>query len=284
MQHPQDTLCLALWQTPMPAPTAGAVAGLLALDTALRQAAAQGAHWLVTPEMALTGYAIGAQRVRELAEPADGPMAQAVSALARHHGVGVVYGFPEQGDAVRPYNSVQAIDATGQRLGRYRKTHLYGATDHTQFSPGQHPPPVIDAKGWQMGLLICYDVEFPEPARDLALRGAELLLVPTANMVEFPEVAQRLVPARACENRLAVAYVNACGQENAAGQTLHYGGLSTLCGPLGDTWVQAANTPALLLHDLQRPTLNAARQNSQLAHRRPELYGSLSARVDQKSV
>jgi predicted amidohydrolase len=281
---PTDTLRLALWQTPLSPSGDGAQPGLPALNAAMASAAAQGAHWLVTPEMALTGYAIGAERVRALAETADGPLAEAVAALAQRHGVGVVYGFPEHNGEQRPFNSVQAISARGERLGLYRKTHLYGAVDAAQFNPGDSPPPVFDANGWRIGLLICYDVEFPEPARDLALRGADLVLVPTANMAEFPEVVQRLVPARACENRLFVAYANACGLEHTAAQTVHYGGLSTLCGPMGEVLTQAGDTPVLLLHTLQRSDLVAARQSSQLPLRRPGLYASLGAREDQKSV
>lgn len=281
---PTDSLCLALWQTPLPAPGDGAQPGLRALDAALAQAAALGAHWLVTPEMALTGYAIGADRARALAQAADGPLAEAVARLTQRHGVGVVYGFAEHNGDARPFNSVQAIDARGERLGLYRKTHLYGAIDAAQFSPGDAPPPVIDLDGWRIGLLICYDIEFPEPARDLALRGADALLVPTANMVEFPEVAQRLVPARACENRLYVAYVNACGIQLSAGNRLSYGGLSTLCGPMGEVLWQAGGTPALHIHTLRRGDLLAARQSSQLPQRRAALYASLSEREDQKSV
>ena len=150
---PTDSLCLALWQTPLPAPGDGAQPGLRALDAALAQAAALGAHWLVTPEMALTGYAIGADRARALAQAADGPLAEAVARLTQRHGVGVVYGFAEHNGDARPFNSVQAIDARGERLGLYRKTHLYGAIDAAQFSPGDAPPPVIDLDGWRIGLL-----------------------------------------------------------------------------------------------------------------------------------
>ena len=127
-------------------------------------------------------------------------------------------------------------------------------------------------------------MEFPEPTRDLALRGVDAVLVPTANMVDFPEVVQRLLPARACENRLFVAYANACGVEHTAAQTVHYGGLSTLCGPMGEVLAQADDAPALLVHTLQRSALVAARQSSQLPQRRAALYASLSEREDQKSV
>ncbi|MFY8044397.1 MAG: nitrilase-related carbon-nitrogen hydrolase, partial [Rhodoferax sp.] len=77
--------------------------------------------------------------------------------------------------------------------------------------------------------LICYDVEFPEATRRLALAGADLIVVPTANMPEFDFVAQSLVPVRAYENQLYVAYANYIGAEGA----VHYGGLSLLAAPDG---------------------------------------------------
>ena len=126
--------------------------------------------------------------------------------------------------------------------------------------------------GWRLGLLICYDVEFPEAVRLLALQGADAVLVPTANMVEFDEVAQLLVPARACENRLYVAYANACGSEGG----LIYGGLSTVVQPNGRVLLVASREPSLALAPLSKAALTQARQTDQRPHRRPSLYADLA--------
>ena len=259
-----NTLTLALWQCPYPASTAEALARL---DTAAAEARAQGAGLLVCPEMSLTGYQIGAAAVATLAEPADGPLAQAVAAIAQRHGIAIVHGYPEHNPQGRPFNAVQFIDANGKRLANYRKTHLFGDIDRAQFSLGPQTSEVFDWHGWRLGQLICYDIEFPEPARYLALQGADVLLVPTANMVQFDEVQRVLLPARALENRLFVAYANACGQE---GDTT-YGGLSTVCAPMGAVQAQGRRDEQLMIATLTRAELHSARTLSPLPDRRTDL-------------
>lgn len=260
-----NALTLSIWQCPY---AENVVKALARLDAAAAQAYAQGSVLLVCPEMSLTGYQIGAQAVAALAETADGPLAQAVSAIAQRHGIAIVYGFPEHNPQGRPYNAAQFIDASGQPVAHYRKTHLFGDIDRAQFSPGPLSPTVFDWNGWRLGLLICYDVEFPEPARDLALQGADVLLVPTANMVAFDEVQRVLLPARALENRVFLAYANACGQEGATS----YGGLSTVCGPMGEVKAQAGREATQITTTLNRTELLAARGTAQAPDRRPDLY------------
>ena len=259
-----DTLTLALWQCPY---TGSPSQALVLLDATAAQAHDQGAALLLCPEMSLTGYQIGAAGVAARAEPADGALAQAVAAIAQRHGIAIVYGYPEQNAHGKPWNAVQFIDADGQRLANYRKTHLFGDIDRAQFSPGPQPPAVFAWRGWQLGLLICYDIEFPEPARGLALQGADAVLVPTANMIEFDEVPRVLLPARALENRMFVVYANACGREGCT----TYGGLSTVCGPDGAVLDQSAREETLRLVTLTRDALAQARVHSPLGDRRTDL-------------
>ena len=259
-----DTLTLALWQCPYAAHTPEA---LKRLDATAARARAQGAELLVCPEMSLTGYQIGAVAVASAAEPADGALAQAVATIAERHRIAIVYGYPEHNAEAKPYNAVQFIGADGERLANHRKTHLFGGIDRAQFSPGPQAPAVFAWNGWHLGLLICYDIEFPEPARSLALQGADAVLVPTANMIDFDEVQRVLLPARALENRVFVAYANACGQE---GDTT-YGGLSTVCAPMGEVLVQAGRDEQPMLCTLTRSALHNARSTSQLPDRRNDL-------------
>jgi predicted amidohydrolase len=262
-----NTLTLALWQCPYAASTAEALARL---DTTAAKARAQGAELLVCPEMSLTGYQIGPDAVAELAEPVNGALAQAVATIAQRHRIGIAYGFPEHNAQRKPHNAAQFIGADGVRLANYRKTHLFGHIDRAQFSPGPQAPAVFEWNGWRLGLLICYDIEFPEPARGLALQGVDAILVPTANMINFDEVQRVLLPARALENRVFVAYANACGRE---GDTT-YGGLSTVCAPMGAVQAQAGRDEQLLLTTLDRSALQQARHTSQWADRRTDLYRS----------
>lgn len=265
-----DDLHIALWQTPHPASTAEA---LQRLDAAAAQARAQGAELLVTPEMFCTGYAIGAERVAALAEPADGPLAQAIARIAQHHGIAIVYGYPEKNPQGRPFNAAQFIDADGVRRMNYRKTHLYGDLDRAQFSAGDSATRVFEWKGWRLGLLICYDVEFPEAVRGLALQRADAVLVPTANMVPFDDVQRLLLPARALENSLFLAYANACGTEDR----LAYNGLSCVLGPDGHALARAEAGAALLPAKLDPAARLRAQEQSQRPGRRADLYGPLAA-------
>ncbi len=267
-------LTVALWQMPYaelsPVDQAGGAAHALArLDTAAAQASAAGAHLLITPEMALTGYHRDPDWLRTVAQPANGSWSQAVAAIAHRHGLAVVYGYPESApDGQRPYNAAQAVGPDGTTLANNRKTHLFGVVDEARFTPGPQPPATFVYRGWRLGLLICYDVEFPEAVRLLALQGADAVLVPTANMPAFDEVQQLLVPARACENSLYVAYANACGQEGG----LAYGGLSTVAGPRGKVLAQAGRGADLLVASLAP---RSPAECAQLAARRPDLYTAL---------
>ncbi|WP_326564946.1 carbon-nitrogen hydrolase family protein [Amycolatopsis rhabdoformis] len=239
------------------------------LPAALATAAERGATLVVSAEMITTGYAIGAAAVAERAEPADGPLAQELAALARHHGVALVYGYPErEGDAV--YNSAQLLSAQGERLANYRKTHLFGDLDRDQFSAGTEPVVQADLDGLRVGLLICYDVEFPELVRVHALAGTQVLLVPTALMRPYEFVADTLVPARAYESQLYVVYANRCDVEGE----LSYCGRSTVAAPDGTT-TQAGEGPELLISEIDG-TVFTQPPNTYLADRRPALYRSLT--------
>lgn len=244
-------------------------ANLLRLEQQATASAAAGAQLLMTPEMFLTGYNIGAQAVAQLAEPADGDSAQRIARLARQQGIAILYGYPERAADGRLYNAVQLIDRHGQRLCNYRKTHLFGELDRAMFSPGQAPSAVVMLDGWAIGLLICYDLEFAENARQLAQAGAELILVPTANMLPYTFVAEVTVRSRAFENQCCVAYANYAGSEGS----IEYCGLSSVASGDGSVLASSGAESAVLLTNIQRPRFNAARQfNRYLDDLRPELY------------
>ncbi|MDT8912192.1 carbon-nitrogen hydrolase family protein [Amycolatopsis sp. PS_44_ISF1] len=242
------------------------------LPAAMAEASAKGAGLVLTAEMITSGYAIGAAAVAERAEAPDGPVAQDLAELAREHGVALAYGYPERdGDTV--YNSVQLLSAQGEQLANYRKTHLFGELDHSQFSPGRELVVQARLDGLRVGLLICYDVEFPEAVRAHALSGTQLLLVPTALMRPYELIAETLVPARAYESQLYVAYANRCDTEGE----LAYCGLSTVVAPTGAVLAKAGDGPALISAEVDVATLESSRaENTHLADRRPGLYRSLT--------
>jgi predicted amidohydrolase len=236
------------------------------------RAVARGVRLVIFPELFLSGYNTGAA-VRSLAEPAVGPSAEAIAAIAVRTGVAVLYGYPER-DGRRTYNSAQLIDGSGRSIANYRKTHLYGAWERRVFTPGDA---LVTATVGELkiGILICYDVEFPEAVRALALAGAGLVAVPTALVQPFDIVARTLVPARAFENQVYVAYAGLCGEEGDLG----YCGLSCVIGPDGRELSRAGRRPGLLCAEIDPGALAASRRlNPYLTDRRPGLYAQPAAR------
>lgn len=235
------------------------------IEAAACEAARQGAGLLVCPEMVLTGYALGPERARALAEPAEGPAAARAARIARMHGIALVYGFPElAGGAV--HNSAILIDRAGATRLVHRKAHLYGDLDRGMFAPGAAIGPVVELDGIKVGLLICYDVEFPEAVRRLALAGADLIAVPTALMAPYQDVASRMVPVRAWESQVFIAYANRADREG----DLDYCGLSCLVGPDGIDIARAGTGPQLLVAEFDPKRSRA--DFSYLTDRRAELY------------
>ena len=236
------------------------------LQRAAKSAAEQGARLLICTEMFLTGYNIG-DAVYDLAESVDGPASQHAAAIAREADTALLYGYPER-DGDRVYNSAILIDRNGKTLANYRKTHLYGSEENRLFQKGDKFA-VTELDGMKIGILICYDVEFPEAARTLALAGAAVIAVPTAIMEPYCLVARLVVPARAYENQVFVAYANRCGQEG----NLTYCGLSCIVGPDGKDRQRAGTDPGLLLANIDKAEIVASRKiNPYLADRRPEIY------------
>ena len=249
----------------------GSVAeNLKVLDDAAGRAAAAGAGLVIAPEMFLTGYAIG-DDIARLAEAADGDSADTVAEIATRHGLAVAYGYPER-DGGTVYNSAQLISADGTRLANYRKTHLFGCFERDHFTPGEQQVVQAELNGLRVGILICYDVEFPENVRAHALAGTDLLVVPTAQMHPFQFVAESMIPVRAFENQMYVAYVNRVGREGE----FEFVDLSTLAGPDGVARTRAGREEDLVFADTDPVLLAASREaNPYLKDRRPGLYGSL---------
>lgn len=245
------------------------------LRTRARQAADSGAELLVTPEMSLGGYPLRAANLAQAAGPVDGPLCEEVSDIARDCGIAVVHGWPEtDGDAV--YNSVRLVDGQGRSLVSYRKAHLFGDVDRSVFVPGSDSVVQATLNGLTVGMLVCYDVEFPETVRAHALAGTQLLVVPTALMQPWEFVARTLVPARAFESQLYIAYTNWTGQRHG----LRFCGLTTVAAPDGTrAGLEAAED--LLVTDVDPAVITAARATTPyLSDRRPDLYGRLTAKPE----
>lgn len=240
------------------------------------EAAAEGTDLLIFPEMFLTGYNIGPERTRELAQPADGEAAARAGAIARDNDISLLFGFPELADG-RVYNSAILVDRKGELRLVYRKTHLFSDIDRSAFSAGDAPCDIIELDGLKMGILICYDVEFGENMRALALAGADFVAVPTALMRPYRFIPEKMVPTRAFENQVFVAYANRCDVEGE----LDYYGLSCIVAPNGDDLARAgAGEERITARFDFKAQEESRRYNTYFTDRRPELYQALTAVKD----
>jgi predicted amidohydrolase len=227
-------------------------ANIFRIEKAAQEAAENGADLLVAPELAVTGYGAG-DLISELAEPADGDLAERLAALARETGVALVVGFAER-DGETVFNST--IYADGRRSVVYGKSHLFGPYERKLFGPGRPAACIVEHRGMKLGILICYDVEFPENVRRLAQAGAQAVIVPTAlpasDHAEF--IARKLVSVRAFENQVFVAYANHCGGD----ALFSYAGLSGIVAPDGTMLAEAPETGEALLFAELDPAAYAA--------------------------
>lgn len=190
-------------------------------ERVIRSAALQGAHVVVLPELVQSGYVFADRNeALSLSETADGPTLTLWKALVKELNIVVVGGFCErlQGDELA--NSAAMIDAEGLRAV-YRKAHLWDA-EKDIFSPGNDAPPVIETVHGRIGMLICYDLEFPEWVRLPALAGADLLCAPVnwpdgpRPLTERPAEVVR-VQANASINRMFIAACDRHGHERGVG-------------------------------------------------------------------
>jgi len=181
---------------------------------AMRAAADQQAELVMFPELFLTGY-FTRDRTAGLAESLDGPSLGAIRAYARDYRVMALVGFAERDPGSgRLYDSVCLVSRDGGVIGHYRKTHLYG--DEPRYFAAGEACEAVGLDACRVGLMICFDVEFPEVARILALQGARLLLVSSANMTPFETHQDVYLRARALENHAFCALVNRVGTEENA--------------------------------------------------------------------
>ncbi|MEZ5926284.1 MAG: carbon-nitrogen hydrolase family protein [Hyphomicrobiaceae bacterium] len=250
-----------------------ALAGLMPADRLehlARTVQETDAELILCPELFLSGYAVG-EELRRLAEPADGPSAARISGLARMNRKAIVYGFPEASKEAL-YNSALAFGADGALMAHHRKLAIPPGFERTYFTPGTGLT-IFTLGEIKLGLLICYDAEFPEAVRATAEAGAHVLLVPTALGAQWPIVAERVIPARAFENGLYVAYANHAGTE---GDVTFLGG-SCICGPDGRDLARAGAAGTVISATIEAIAVERARNRlpyfQDLAALRPRLQG-----------
>jgi (R)-amidase len=183
-----------------------------------------------------------------------------VREAARRSRVAVAVGLPER-DGAKFYNTTVLIDAAGEVALRYRKTHLWSSDDGV-FTPGDRFE-VCNWNGLNVGLLICYDIEFPETARALARLGAQLLIVTNGNMDPYGPVHQRAIAARAMENQVFALMTNRCGRGDLR---MSFPGQSALVDPSGEFLVVAGAAEIQLAVQLDPARIESSRRRYQYLH------------------
>lgn len=200
----------------------------------------------VFPELFLSGY--DSDGIAERAIAADDPALGRIAETAAAAGTATVVGFAEFLEDGRVANSAACIDADGRIAAIYRKLKLFGAKEQAAFVPGSELV-TVPLAGARIGVLICFDMEFPELARALARSGIDLLVTPSANMSPYQLDHELSSRSRALENRIAHVYVNRVGDE--AGLT--FNGSSKLINPDGTVVARAGEGEELIIGELPAP-------------------------------
>jgi len=244
---------------------------------AIAEAVAAGADLVVLPELVTSGFAFESKREAEaVAIELDDPLLDDWTAAAAGRAV-VVGGFCERGEGGELYNTAALIAEAGGRHV-HRKLQLWHEEKRI-FTPGSEPPRVVEARVGRIGVLICYEAEFPELTRTLALDGAELLAVPTNwPLVDRPPGERPpevlIAQATARVNRVAIACCDRSGEERGQEWT------AGTCIVDADGWVVAERDGS----GMARADLDLAASRDKrvagtadaFADRRPELYGRLT--------
>ncbi|PLX32790.1 MAG: hypothetical protein C0600_01645 [Ignavibacteria bacterium] len=230
----------------------------------------------ILPELCTTGYFFhDAEQLERVAETADGPSVTRFRDLAAERDMVIVAGFAERdGDAI--YNSAVTAFPDG-RSEVYRKVHLF-AEEKAIFTPGDGGFPVYDwGDRLRLGVMICYDWRFPEAARTLALKGAQVIAHPS-NLVAAPRLWKPVMRARSFENKVFTVTANRNGEERRGEERLVFHGCSQIVAPNGTTlieleefdtgWISAEIDPATA----DNKAFSA--WNNIFTDRRPDQYGN----------
>ena len=207
------------------------------IESKVTKAKQQGAELVIFPELSLTGYTMRDQ-IYELAETIPGPSTTVLEKLAKKTGTYIVFGMPELSKKTQAtiYNAAVLVGPNGF-IGKYRKMYLPTHSvfeEKRYFRPG-YQTAVFETELGKIGLIICYDIFFPEVSRLTRLKGAQLIVCISASPATRRTFFETLTVARAIENTAFLAYVNLVGIEDG----LQFWGGSRLVGPNGKTLAQA---------------------------------------------
>ncbi len=216
------------------------------------------------------------------AEPEDGPTVTRMRQVARDHNMVLVVPFYEEAQVGVYYNTAVVIERDGTVVGKYRKSHIPQVGpcfwEKYYFKPGNLGYPAFDTSVGRIGLIICYDRHFPEIARQLGLKGVELVFNPSATVESLSRYLWELEqPAHAVANGFWIAAINRVGTEEPLNPHKFYGS-SYFCDPRGQIVARASeDADEVLVCDVDLNKVREVRNTWQfLRDRRPETYGELT--------
>ena len=250
------------------------------IERNVKQAKKKQASLIVFPELALTGYSCR-DLVYELAEPIPGPSVHRLETIAKKENMHIVLGMLEKSGKAKAvlYNTAVLISPKGF-IGKYQKMHLptHSVFEEKRYFRGGYQTPVFDTSIGKLGLIICYDVFFPEITRLLRLKGAQLVICISASPSVRRGFFEVLTTARALENTMFLAYVNLVGIEDG----LQFWGGSRMIAPSGKIIAQAKYdeedmvTAQIDYSDMNRVGVFVP----MLRDLRPELFDSLKKQAE----
>lgn len=219
------------------------------------------------PELCTTGYFLS-ESIKDLAEKRDGPIFQTMKKMAVVNLVSIVYGYVEIDGKGNLYNSIQYIDANGKNNANYRKIHLT-PLERGVFTAGSEPVTVETGFG-TVGLMICWDLAFPELARMLTLKGADILLVPSAWEEPYDAPFLQFSGARAIDNSVYLVTSNHIGKS----EDLTFFGKSSIFAPNGQVIATAEKQYDMITATIDYDWRNEITQSffSMLEERRTDIY------------
>ena len=253
----------------------------------IADAAGQGAQVVGLQEIFHGPYFCAEQDPKwyETAEPETGPTVSRMREVAREHGIVLIVPWYEEEQPGVYYNTACVIERDGTIVGKYRKTHIPHVGpcfwEKFYFKPGNLGYPVFDTSVGRIGLIICYDRHFPEVARELGIKGAEIVFNPSATVESLSRYLWELEqPAHAVANGFWMAASNRVGIEAPLNPAKFYGS-SYFCSPRGKIIAQASDSEdEVLVADLDLDEIREVRNTWQFFRdRRPETYGELVAQL-----
>lgn len=240
---------------------------LVHAEEMIREAVKGSPDVIVLPEMWNTSYAL--KKIKDIADKDGKPSAQVMGNLAKDNNTNIIAGSVADNRAGKIYNTSYVFDRQGKNTASYSKVHLFGLMHEGEYMTAGNERVSFSLDNIDCGLIICYDLRFPELSRSLALDGAKILFIPAQWPNPRMHPWRTLIQARAIENQMFVVAVNRVGKEGKA----EFFGHSMIVDPLGQIILEGSEKEEILFMDIDLGQVDNVRNHMTcFADRVPEAY------------